>query len=115
MSIRKYNVSSLCLGVEVLFENLSMLDNKVLKNVITTKRLGIIQIVPNIITINTNDKSIKIVGYKLNNSKYIVNIEGRGDIFTLSYAHSDEYVLNAIQKLYEEYTDYVLLNSFNEL
>ena len=50
----------------------------------------------------------------MNNSKYIVNTEGRGDTFTLSYKHSDEYMLKAIQNLNNAYTDYVLSNSFNE-
>jgi len=113
MAIRQYNLSSLCLDIEILFENLSMINN-VLNNVIKTKKLGIVQIVPNIVTINTFEKCITIVGYKMNNSKYIVNCEGRGDTFRISYTHSDEYILNAIQKLYEAYTNYLLLNSFNE-
>ena len=108
MAIRQYNLSSLCLDIEILFEDLSMINN------VLTKKLGIIQIVPNIVTINTFEKYITIVGYKMNNSKYIVNCEGRGDTFRISYTHSDEYILNAIQKLYKAYTDYVLSNSFNE-
>ena len=54
MSIKSVNVSSLCFdNIEIIFENLSMLDSKVLKNVITTKKLGIVQIVHNIVIINT--------------------------------------------------------------
>ena len=108
MAIRQYNLSSLCLDIEILFEDLSMLNS----NVLTNKQ--IIQIVPNILIINMVDKCITIVGHKINNSKYMVNREGRGDTFRLSYKHSDEYILNAIQKLYKAYTDYVLSNSFNE-
>ena len=108
MAIRQYNLSSLCLDIEILFEDLSMLNS----NVLTNKQ--IIQIVPNILIINTIEKCITIVGHKINNSTYMVNREGRGDTFRLSYKHSDEYILNAIQKLYKAYTDYVLSNSFNE-
>lgn len=111
MAIRQYSLSSLCLDIEILFEDLSMLDSKVLKEV---NKLDIIQIVPNILIINTIEKSITIVGHKINNSKYMVNRDGRGDTFRLSYKHSDEYILNAIQQLYKAYTDYVLSNSFNE-
>ena len=115
MTIKSIHLSSLCLdNIEIIFENLSMLDSKVLKNVITTKKLGIVQIVHNSVIINTQEKCITIVGYKMNNSKYIVNTEGRGDTFTLSYKHSDEYMLKAIQNLNNAYTDYVLSNSFNE-
>ena len=115
MAIRQYNVTSLYLDdIEILFENLSMIDNNIIKNVITTKKLGIIQIIPNILIINTSDKSITIVGYKINKSKYMLTCEGRGDTLTMPYKHSDEYMLKAIQKLYEAYTDYILSNSFNE-
>ena len=47
MAIRQYNLSSLCLDIEILFEDLSMLNS----NVLTNKQ--IIQIVPNILIINT--------------------------------------------------------------
>ena len=50
MAIRQYNLSSLCLDIEILFEDLSMLNS----NVLTNKQ--IIQIVPNILIINTIEK-----------------------------------------------------------
>ncbi len=90
-------------GLDIIFEDLSMLNIECLKEVVETKKLGYISIVNNILSINTNEKTIQVIGNKINNSTYIVNREGKGDIILLKYKCSDENILTAMEYLYHMY------------
>jgi hypothetical protein len=108
-AIRLHQLYSLNLydGLDIIFEELSMLDVESLKGVITTKRIDSIDIVKNVVSINTNDKIIKIIGNKINESTYIVNKSGQGDIIILRYKCEDRNILTAIEYLYHMYKNLV--------
>jgi hypothetical protein len=108
-AIRLHQLYSLNLydGLDIIFEELSMLDVESLKGVITTKKIDSIDIVKNIVSINTNDKTIKIIGNKINESTYMVNKSGQGDIIILSYKCEDRNILTAIEYLYHMYKNLV--------
>jgi hypothetical protein len=94
-------------GLDIIFEDLSMLDLESLKEVISTKKLGNVSLVRNLVSINTDAKIIKVVGNKINNSTYIVNREGNGDIMLILYKCSDKDILTAIEYLYHMYKNLV--------
>jgi hypothetical protein len=94
-------------GLDIIFEDLSMLDLGSLKEVVTTKKLGEVSLVKNLVSINTDAKIIRVVGNKINNSTYIVNREGNGDIMLILYKCSDKDILTAIEYLYHMYKNLV--------
>ncbi len=94
-------------GLDIIFEDLSMLDLGSLKEVVIAKKLGEVSLVKNLVSINTNDRIVKIVGNKINNSTYIVNREGNGDIMLIMYKCSDKDILTAIEYLYHMYKNLV--------
>jgi hypothetical protein len=94
-------------GLDIIFEDLSMLNSESLKEVLTTKKYSNINLVNNALSINTNKKTITIVGHKINNSTFIVNREGRGDITICNYNCSDETIISGIEYLYHMYKNLV--------
>jgi hypothetical protein len=94
-------------GLNIIFEDLAMLNMKVLEEVVTTKTLGNIQIVNNCLSINTVEKSITIVGHKLNMGTYIIGNNKMGDIHIMKYKCSDKDILTAIEYLYHMYKNLV--------
>jgi tryptophan synthase alpha subunit len=94
-------------GLDIIFEDLSMLNTEELERVIKTKELGHISIVNFILSVNTNDKTIKLIGNKINDSTYIINRNGGGDIILLSYKCEDNNILTAIEYLYHMYKNLV--------
>ncbi len=94
-------------GLDIIFEDLAMINYTALEEVVKTKSLGNIQVVDKILSINTQNKTITIVGNKINDSTYIVNKQGRGDITLLIYKFPDENILTAIEYLYHMYNSLV--------
>lgn len=90
-------------GLEIIFEDLKMLDYEELKE--TNKQ--IIIIVPTVV-INMNKKLITITGHKINDSTYMVNRDGRGDIITFVYQCSNEDILTGIGYLYQIYKNLLI-------
>lgn len=90
-------------GLNIIFEDLAILDMKSLEEVVQTKRLGNIQIVNSCLSINTVERSITIVGHKLNMGTYIIGNNKLGDIFIMKYKCSDKDILTAIEYLYHMY------------
>lgn len=86
-------------GLDILFEDLDMINMDVLKEVVKTKELGIIQIT-NSLRINTDTKSMTIIGHKMNDSMYIVKRDGTGDMFILTYKCSNTDIVTGIEYLY---------------
>lgn len=94
-------------GLDIIFEDLSMLDVESLKGFTTAKKIDNIDLVKNIVSINTNDKIIKIIGNKINDSTYMVNKNGEGDIIILRYKCEETNILIAIEYLYHMYKNLV--------
>lgn len=103
--IKVHNLHSLNLyeGLDIIFEDITMLDFKVLKEVTETNKLVDIHLVPGILIINTIEEYISIVGYKLNESTYIVNCNGKGSLINISYKCSEKDIIKGIGYLYEIY------------
>jgi hypothetical protein len=86
-------------GLDIIFEDLSMINLEALKEVIATKTMGNITI-SNVLKINTEDKSMLIVGHKINKTTYIVKKYTSGDLMWTKYKCSNEDILTAIEYLY---------------
>ena len=72
-------------GLDVIFEDLEMVNMNNLAEVIKTKKYDRIEIVDKLFRINTIDRTIIIIGNKINDTTYIINKAGKGDILILSY------------------------------
>ncbi len=94
-------------GLNIIFEDLSMLDMKALEEVVTTNTLCNIHIVKNCLIINTVEKTMTIVGHKLNMSTYIIGNNKLGDIFIMKYKCSEKDILTAMEYLYHMYKNLV--------
>ena len=94
--------------LDIIFEDMKMLDNKVLNKVAETKELGDIHLVPDILSINTIEKFISIVGYKINNNTYILNHNGVN--VKVHYTCSEKDILTAIEYLYQMYRNIIIKN-----
>ena len=93
--------------LDIIFEDLRMLDYSVLQK-IRTNRLSItgdIHLIPNILKINTEEKTIRIIGHKINKSTYIVNSDGNGTITNITYPFENEYIYTALEYIYQIYTN----------
>ena len=94
-------------GLNIIFEDLAMLDIEVLEEVVKTKELGNIKIISNCLIINTAEKTMTIVGHKLNMSTYIIGNNKMGDIHIMKYKCSDKDILTAMEYLYHMYKNLV--------
>ena len=87
-------------GLDIIFEDLDMIDLDVIKEAVKNKYSGNIVLVNNVLSINTKEKSITIIGYKINNSTYIVNNKGSGDITLIKYKCNDDVIFTGLEYLY---------------
>jgi hypothetical protein len=95
-------------GLDVLFEELTLLDLPELEKIAMTKELGAcIPLVNQRFEINTHDKIVRIMGHKINNTTYIVNRQGNGIEFVFKYTCSDADILTGIEYLYHMYKNLV--------
>jgi hypothetical protein len=94
-------------GLDIIFEDLNILDFEVLKRRTIADN---IDLVPNILRINTVEKSIFIVGYKINATTYMVNQGGTS--VTIPYSCSNDNIIVGIEYLYHMYKNkYVTIDS----
>jgi hypothetical protein len=92
--------------LDIIFESLDMIniDNiRNIKDVIKTNNLDKLIVVKDIFKINFGDKQIILIGNKINSNQYIINKDGRGDIFSIKYTCSDDIILKGIEYLYNIY------------
>jgi hypothetical protein len=87
-------------GLDVIFEDLSMINLDALKEVVSEKSSSNITIINRVLKVNTVDKTISIIGHMINNSTYIVKKDCTGDIMWIKYKCSDEDIFIAIEYLY---------------
>jgi hypothetical protein len=92
-----------CDDIDVIFEELEMIDIDKLDEAIKTKNYDRIDIVPNIFSINTVESTMTIVGHKINDSIYIVNKAGKGDIMIINYNCKKQNIITGIEYLYHMY------------
>ncbi len=90
-------------GLDIIFEDLNMINLADLGTIVHTRAYDSIDIIPKVLSINTVEKTIRIIGNKINESTFIVNKKGQGDIFILSYTCAKETVITAIDYLYHIY------------
>lgn len=109
-SIKLHQLYSLNIidGLDIILEDLDIIDFTVLKNIISTRKLGKIPLCGNLLYIDTDSKCITIVGNKINNSTYIINCEGKGDLTILTYNVPDKNILILIEYLYHMINNTIL-------
>jgi hypothetical protein len=101
-AVRLHQLYSLNLynGLDIIFENLEMVDKDNLAEVINTKNYDRIEIVDKLFVINTINRTMTIVGNKINDTTYIINKAGNGDIMILNYNCEKEHIISGIEYLY---------------
>lgn len=108
-SIRLHQLYSLniCEEVDVIFEGLEMVDVNKLAETIKTKNYDKIDVVSTLFSINTIEKTMIIIGHKINDRTYIINKAGKGDIIMIKYNCEKEQVITGIEYLYHMYKNLV--------
>jgi hypothetical protein len=86
--------------LDVIFEDLEMVDMNNLAEVINTKNYDKIDIVPGLFMINTVNKSMMIIGHKINNRTYMINKDRGGDITLLTYKCDTQNIVTGVEYLY---------------
>lgn len=94
-------------GLDIILEDLDMLNIDLLKKIVITKELGYIEIIKNLLIIDTEDKTVKVIGNKVNKFTYLVNREGNGDVNIINYECSNSDILTAVEYLYHMYNNLV--------
>lgn len=94
---------NLCDDIDIIFEDLSMIDIKHIEEVIKSNTYDKIIIVPHILTINVSESSIYLTGSKINSTTYIINKQGRGDIYLFNYNCSKQNIITGLEHLYHMY------------
>ena len=82
-----------------MFEDLYMIDLEHLEATIKLTKEEII-LVPNTLTINTKNRTITIVGYRINATTWFVTNSGKGNIYLNNYNCSNETILEGIKYIY---------------
>ena len=82
-------------GLDIIF------DLKLLVDTLQKKDVCVIHLIPDIFTIDTNDKLITIKGYRLNDSTIMVN--NNGDIINIPYSCSNDTIYTGIEYVYQMY------------
>jgi hypothetical protein len=90
-------------GLDILFENLDMINLDELEKIIHTQSYDYIEIIPNVLSINTVLKTITLVGNKVNDTLYILSKKGEGDIYKIEYNYPKEMIITAVDYLYHIY------------
>jgi hypothetical protein len=90
-------------GLDIIFEDLSMLDVDSLERAVSTKNLTRVSVVKDLFTINTVDKTLTITGYQLNDSTYFVPKQRRGDLMFIGYDSKKADILTGIEYVYHMY------------
>lgn len=92
---------------DVIFESLEMVDMNNLSEAIKSNDFDNVVVVPKLLSINTKDKTITIVGHKINNKTYMLNKAGNGDIYFLNYNCEKQNIVTGIEYLYHMHKNLV--------
>lgn len=87
-------------GLDIMFENLSMIDMVALEAAIKSRNFEKVDIVPNTVSIDTKEKSIIVHGNRVNSKTYMVNKSRLGDIYMISYSCSNSCIRTGLEYLY---------------
>ena len=94
---RMYHSLQLYDGLEIVFD----LHSIVIKELDT-----IMDLIPNMLLINTTEKYIKLTGYKINDSIFMVN--KHGDTINVSYICSNDTIMKGVEYLYQIYKNIII-------
>jgi hypothetical protein len=98
---------NLCENIDIIFEDLSQINIEELKQCIISKKYENISVVKDIFNIDTNSKTITLIGNKINDKTYIVKINKDGELIKINYTCSNDYVKTCIEYLYHMYMNLV--------
>ena len=87
----------------IMFEDLDMISLEHLATIVRTKSYANFTLIPELLTFDTINKTINLRGNRINNTTYIVQRNGGGDLFTISYTCSNEDIITGIEYLYHMY------------
>ena len=87
-------------GLDIIFENLSMIDMVALGAAIKSRNFDRVDIVPHTLSIDTKDKTIIVHGNRVNSKTYMVNKSRLGDIHMISYDCSNNCIHTGLEYLY---------------
>ena len=90
----------------ILFEDLSLIAVQSLQNVLASKQLGVIEVVPDLFYINTSTKTISIVAHALNDSTYFITKQSTGSNIHLPCPYSNEYIRTTLECLVHIYENH---------
>lgn len=93
--------------LNIAFESLEMVSLQDLDTVIKTKSYDKVDLIPNIITINTLEKTITLIGSRLNDTTYIIQKNGLGDRFVIPYDFSHDTIVTGLEYFYHMYKNLI--------
>jgi hypothetical protein len=101
-AVRLHHLYSLHLydGLDIIFEDLSMIDINVLETTIKERNVNRIEIVPHTLSIDIKEKAIIIHGNRVNSKTYMINKDRIGDIYMISYDCSNSCIYTGLEYLY---------------
>jgi len=92
-----YHSLNLYDGLEIVFD---------LHSIVIGKLDKIINLIPNMLIINTIEKYITMTGYKINDSTFMVN--KNGDTINVSYMCSNDDIMKGVEYLYQIYKNIII-------
>ncbi len=98
---------NVCEGIDVIFESLEMVNMNNLAEAIKSNNFDNVVVVPKILSINTKERTMTIMGHKINDKTYIINKAGNGDIYFLNYNCEKQIVVTGIEYLYHMHKNLV--------
>ena len=87
-------------GLDIIFENLSMIDMVGLEAAIKSLNFDRVIVVPNTLSIDTKEKSIIVHGNRVNSKTYMINKNRLGDIHMISYDCPNSVIHTGLEYLY---------------
>jgi hypothetical protein len=86
--------------LDIMFEDFNAIDIANLGETIKTANYENIVIIPNVLSINTKNNTITIIGHRINNSTWLVTKAGKGKIYINNYSCSNDTIIEGIKYIY---------------
>lgn len=86
--------------LDIMFEDFDMIDIDNLEEIIKREKYDNIVLIPNTLSINTKNNTITIIGYRINESTWIVTKAGKGNIYINNYSCSNDTIIEGIKYIY---------------
>ena len=98
-------------SIEIIFPRLDLINMDELKKYLDSKQSNMLSIVSRCLTLDSESRSIAIVGYRISKTQWILTEDGRGDMTIFKHNLSDEDIHTAVQYLYHMYNNLTAVKS----